>query len=79
MPSKVESLINSDILLKCIFTPLASWSYTCIFVGLLVHCINDVFLIFCILDALASGTVKQKRVCLSHSYPILLRILLCLL
>ena len=25
MHSKVESLINSDILLKLIFTPLASW------------------------------------------------------
>lgn len=67
VPSKAESLINSDILLKLIFTPLASWSYTCIFAVLLVHCINDIFVIFCILDALASGTVQQRRVCSSHS------------
>ena len=33
VPSKVESLINSDILLKFIFNPLASWSYTCIFLA----------------------------------------------
>lgn len=60
--SKAENLINSDSLLKLIFTPLASLSYICIFVVLLVYlCINCIFLFFGIPDALASGILPTEE------------------
>ena len=66
--SKNGSLINSDSLLKLIFTPLVSLSYICIFAVLLVRlCINyfSLFSVFLMLWHL--GLHQLKRVCPSHS------------